>query len=254
MARVVFEGFTMDARTRDMLEATREICWAPLAITQGAYNSSVAASGGTHDGGGVIDIRATTLTAAQRVEAVASLRKIGFAAWLRTPAQSDWPYHIHCVAVGCPDLSLAAKAQVVDYKNGRNGLASHGPDDGPRNWVTVTWEYRKAHPLPPKDGLTVALANEILAAVNKLQADFDLQQTVATGRFNQEVNETRSLVASLRTLILAEDVDDDATEDGRSTLAGQRWSQTQDTVVAALSKLDALAKLVTPVEPPAPKA
>ena len=253
MTRVIFEGFRMDARTRDMLVATREICWAPLTITQGAYNDSVAASGGTHDGGGVIDIRATNLTAAQRVEVVASLRKIGFAAWLRTPAQSDWPYHVHAVAVGCPDLSGAARAQVTDYKNNRNGLASHGPDDGPRNWVTVTWEYRKAHPLPSKDGFTVALANEILAAVNKLQADFDAQQVVTTGRFNQEVNETRDLVASLKALVLAEDVEDDATENGRSTLAGQRWAQTQDTVKVALSKLDSLATALKPVDP-APKA
>lgn len=250
MPRVVFEGFRMDARTRDMLVAAREICWAPLTITQGAYNDSVSASGGTHDGGGVLDIRAANLTSAQRTEAVASLRKIGFAAWLRTPSQSDWPYHIHCVAVGCPDLSGAAKSQVTDYKNNRNGLASKGRDDGPRTWVTVTWEYRKAHPLPPKDGLTVALANEILAAVKKLQADFDAQQVTDTGRFNQEVNETRDLVASLKALVMAEDVADDATENGRSTLAGQRWAQTQDTVVAALSKLDALAEALKP----APKA
>jgi peptidoglycan hydrolase-like protein with peptidoglycan-binding domain len=29
---------------------------------------------------------------------------------------------------------------VVDYYEGRNGLANSGRDDGPRQWVGVTWE------------------------------------------------------------------------------------------------------------------
>ena len=147
MAKIRFENFWLDHRTAAMLVAARVICKAPLVITQGSYNTTVAASGGTHSGGGALDLRATNLTAAQRKEAVACLRRVGFAAWLRTPAQSDWPYHIHAIAIGCPDLSRTAKAQVTDYLNGKNGLASHGTDDGPRTWVSMTWEkYAKAHP------------------------------------------------------------------------------------------------------------
>lgn len=138
---LVFEGFRMDARTRDMLIAAREICDAPLVITQGGYNKGgVVASAGTHDGGGALDIRATNLSGSQRAEAVAKLRRVGFAAWLRTPAQSNWPYHIHCIAMGCPDASAGAKQQMTAYKNHRNGLASNGPDDGRPLYSGVTWE------------------------------------------------------------------------------------------------------------------
>jgi hypothetical protein len=141
VTRVKFEGFSMDARTRDMLLEARRICVAPLFITQGSYNKGgVVASAGTHDGGGVLDIRATTLSAAQRKEAVLDLRRVGFAAWLRTPQQSNWPYHIHAVAIGCPDLSSGAAFQVAEYKRGKNGLASRGADDGPRLYVNQTWE------------------------------------------------------------------------------------------------------------------
>jgi hypothetical protein len=35
----------------------------------------------------------------------------------------------------------------VDYFEGRNGLASGAPDDGPRDWVGVTWEsYQSSAP------------------------------------------------------------------------------------------------------------
>lgn len=148
MARVVFEDFDMDARTRDMLVAARVVCKAPLVITQGSYNNGgVAASAGTHDGGGALDIRATNLTAAQRLEVVSWLRKVGFFASLRLPSEGNWPYHVHCIAVGCPDLSRGAKAQVTAYLNGRNGLANNGPDKGTRAWVDWTWErYKKTYP------------------------------------------------------------------------------------------------------------
>lgn len=246
MARVIFEGFKMDDRTRDMLVTARGICWAPLTITQGAYSNSVSASAGTHDGGGVIDIGAVKLSPAQRDEAVASLRKVGFAAWLRTPAQSNWPFHIHCVAVGCPDLSGAAKAQVTDYKNNRNGLASHGQDDGPRSWVTVTWEYRKAHPLPRKDDLTVAEADRIIEHIDgifgKGGTEANRYSALQNGlnAVGKALASQGSAIAALAQQIKAEDVADDA-------------------ALTALIKsvndnVDALEQALTSVVPPAPKA
>lgn len=146
--RVSFEGHTLDARTRDMVVAARVVTAAPLVITQGCYNAGgVAASAGTHDGGGAVDIRARDLSAAQVNEAVLKLRHVGFAAWHRMAIKGVWPEHIHCVAIGCPDLSSGAAGQVVDYKNGRNGLANNGPDNGPRTYVSWTWEkYKKAYP------------------------------------------------------------------------------------------------------------
>lgn len=150
MARVVFEDFDTTTRSRDMLVAARVVCKAPLVITQGGYNAgAVPASVGTHDRD-ALDIRAKDLSDAQRKEAVSILRKVGFAAWLRSPAQASkakpWPWHIHCIPIG-GDLSAGAADQVDDYMHNRNGLASGGRDDGTRAWVSWTWErYKKTYP------------------------------------------------------------------------------------------------------------
>jgi hypothetical protein len=43
-------------------------------------------------------------------------------------------------------LPVSAQNQVTQYKQGRNGLASHGADDGPDGYRNVTWEsYKDAH-------------------------------------------------------------------------------------------------------------
>ncbi|MFC7760524.1 hypothetical protein ACFQY4_22720 [Catellatospora bangladeshensis] len=86
----------------------------------------------------------TGLTSTQRTASVRRLREVGFAAWLRTPSQGNWPYHIHAVALADTDLSTPARNQAGDYYLGMNGLANRGPDDGPQ--VTkVTWEeYQRA--------------------------------------------------------------------------------------------------------------
>lgn len=128
-----------------MIVAARVVCDAPLVITQGCYNAGgVAASAGTHDGGGAVDIRARDLSDAQIAEAVLKLRHVGFAAWHRLPSQGPWVEHIHCIAIGCPDLSSGAAYQVTAYKEGLNGLANRGKDDGPRTYVDWTWEKYKA--------------------------------------------------------------------------------------------------------------
>jgi len=132
----------LDDRTAKMMAEVAKNTPDNLYVkpTQGSYNTSVSASAGTHAGGGAIDLAAKDLTSKQRKTLVYEMRRVGFAAWLRTPAQSNWPYHVHAIAIGCKDLSDGAKAQVVAYKQNRNGLASGGPDDGPRDFVDVTWE------------------------------------------------------------------------------------------------------------------
>ena len=135
-----------------MVVEARRITRAPLFITQGGYNAgAVSASAGTHDKDAG-DFRAKDLTAAQRAEAVLRLRQVGFAAWLRTVAQGFEVVHIPCIPID-GDISSSAAAQVRDYKNGRNGLASHGKDDGPRLYVQ-NWEtyLKKRGPLPAPTG------------------------------------------------------------------------------------------------------
>jgi peptidoglycan hydrolase-like protein with peptidoglycan-binding domain len=147
-SRLYYDGVKMNERTKAMLREAERILAPRLSYSQGSYNAGgVTASAGTHDGGGAVDISAAQLTPSQRTQVVKVLRQVGFAAWLRTPAQADWGYHIHAIAVSDPDLSSGAQHQVGDYYLGLNGLAGRGPDDGPQ--VTkVTWEqYKRAHGL-----------------------------------------------------------------------------------------------------------
>lgn len=142
-----WHGVTLDARSAAMMDEVARLCDGIIIDpTQGSYSGGVSASAGTHDGGGAIDIAAENLPQSHRDKIVYEMRRVGWAAWHRTPDQSDWPHHIHGIAVqpggktdrGC--LSSGAHEQVHDYHEGRNGLASGAPDDGPRDFVGLTWE------------------------------------------------------------------------------------------------------------------
>ncbi|TDC38699.1 peptidoglycan-binding protein [Micromonospora sp. 15K316] len=137
---VGLRGVQVNTRTRAMLfEAERLLGWQ-LTITQGSYNAGVDASAGTHDGGGALDLSVSGLSSATRTEVLRRLRTVGFAAWLRTPEQGDWGYHIHAVALADTDQSTGARNQAGDYYLGRNGLANRGSDDGPVVSPKRTWE------------------------------------------------------------------------------------------------------------------
>ncbi|MEU8345334.1 peptidoglycan-binding domain-containing protein [Spirillospora sp. NPDC048832] len=139
-ARVSFRGGVVNARTRDMLLEAERLLGRKLALDQGSYNpGGDPTSAGTHDGGGVVDISVKGMSAATRTSVARALRRVGFAAWVRSPQQGDWPWHIHAAAISDTDLSSQAQHQTGDYYLGLNGLANRGPDDGPK--VTIrTWE------------------------------------------------------------------------------------------------------------------
>ncbi len=124
-----------------MLAEAESILGNDVVLSQGSYNpGGVGASAGTHDGGGAVDVSISDLGTTQRWEVVKALRTVGFAAWLRTPDQGPWPYHIHAIAIGDTDLSIAARNQVADYYVGKNGLASHAGDNTPDAYrVPFTW-------------------------------------------------------------------------------------------------------------------
>lgn len=136
-----FSGKTVNQRTYDMLAEAESMLGHNIVVTQGSYNAGgVSASAGTHDGGGAVDISVRDLTTTQRWQTVEALRTVGFAAWLRTPAQGPWPYHIHAIAVADTDLPHSARNQVADYYVGKNGLASHAADNTPSDYqVAFTW-------------------------------------------------------------------------------------------------------------------
>lgn len=153
LKQVIWRGRRFNERTVEMLQEMERILGFPLRYTQGSYNKSVAASGGTHDGGGAVDISVTDLRTGQlfprvRRERIRDVgRQVGFAMWIRDPSQSDWPWHVHGIAINDAELSPGAEKQEAAYRNGRNGLKSNLVDDGPRTWANMTWEkYLKAHP------------------------------------------------------------------------------------------------------------
>lgn len=130
LARPLWRGRTnVDALTIACLERAEKIGGHTFTVTQGSYQAGAGDvnSAGTHDGGGVVDLRWCG-----HVRCILALRRAGMAAWHRTPAQGPWPDHVHAVVVGHPLLAAAAAGQVVSYLARRNGLANNGPDDGPQ--------------------------------------------------------------------------------------------------------------------------
>jgi hypothetical protein len=128
-ARTTYGGRTVNRRTRTMLKRAQGLCSrsSEFVLTQGSYNTSVAASAGTHDGGGAVDISVQGLA----VNAVLrALRQAGFAAWYRSPGEGFSP-HIHAVAIGDRQMAPVARQQVDAYFRGRNGLASNRADTAP---------------------------------------------------------------------------------------------------------------------------
>ncbi|GAB3251403.1 hypothetical protein GCM10027425_09310 [Alteromonas gracilis] len=135
----------VDQTTLDKLDAAELRLGITLTITQGSYINSTAASAGTHAKSGVIDLRTWDLPdRVTREQLVRTLRLCGLIAWLRTKAQGFDEEHVHAIDYGNPGLAPAAAAQVRAWQAGLNGLASAGPDDGPRVQVP------KKAPPPPK--------------------------------------------------------------------------------------------------------
>jgi len=148
---------------------------AGIALTQGSYRPWSRYSANTHAGCGVVDIsRFSSVTGKLWTQAewaiiVAAARQVGFAAWHRFAIKDLWVEHTHCVAIGCPDLNVPdATNQVTEYHQGYDGLMGNARDNGPRNWVNVTWETSQTH-----EGIP-APANAPLAAPTQEDSMFIL--------------------------------------------------------------------------------
>jgi len=138
--RLWVNGAQLNARTLAMLDHAQALYQAQggvidfrLAITQGSYNAGgVAASFGTHDGGGAVDLsvrsRVDWSVLEDEIEPmIRALRVAGFAAWLRDTGElyPESVIHIHAIAIGDRELSEAARAQIdgrFGYLRGFNGL------------------------------------------------------------------------------------------------------------------------------------
>ncbi|MEV3923575.1 peptidoglycan-binding domain-containing protein [Actinomadura coerulea] len=144
-ARVSTGGVVVNTRTRSMLTEAERLLGRDLTLDQGSYNpGGDPTSAGTHDGGGVVDVSVKGMDSATRTAVARALRRVGFAAWVRSPAQGDWPWHIHAAAISDTDLSSQAQHQTGDYYLGLNGLSGRGPDDGPKVTIRTWEEYQRS--------------------------------------------------------------------------------------------------------------
>jgi len=126
MAIKYLNGRKFDPQTYDMLIETQRLFGKKLRIVQGSYNRG-RYSAGTHSGPGAVDISVSHLSKSDREKLTSIMRRVGFAAWLRTPADGFSP-HIHAITNGLKGLPGIAYRQTVSYKNGRNGLRSNLKD------------------------------------------------------------------------------------------------------------------------------
>jgi hypothetical protein len=98
---------------------------ARLVIIQGAYNTGIDASAGTHDFDACLDVQIIGLDwwANQRF-----LRECGWAAWYRYPP--TFPNHVHMISLGYGDapVGIYIPGQVVDYHEHKTGLVGHAYD------------------------------------------------------------------------------------------------------------------------------
>lgn len=139
-----WDGETLDYMTVAALEAAKKEFGGEFGIMQGSHSHDVAASGGTHGGGGVVDLNVPD---GNWEGAVTALRKIGFAAWVRNVpgyGQAGSGAHIHAVLIGNEQLSPEAQTQVNSYLNNDDGLAGSRADDSTREYVNNRFDWGKA--------------------------------------------------------------------------------------------------------------
>jgi hypothetical protein len=152
--RVTVNGEPVNRRTALMLDAAVELYDGPgdlRRVVQASYTDVLAASFGTHAGGGAVDISIRNPANPSEflfgeVEAmVQALRRAGFAAWYREAGElyEDSAPHIHAIAIGDKELSPAAREQLTGlhgYFRGMNGLPHDPPQpDGHGGPVLCSW-------------------------------------------------------------------------------------------------------------------
>jgi hypothetical protein len=168
---------TVDYSTLAKLRLAEKRLGHTFVIVQGSWRGEdgADASAGTHDRGGVIDLRSRDLPGHIPPQAaVSELRRAGLIAWYRTQAQGFDP-HIHAIDHGNPDLAASAARQVTAWRNGRNGLANNGPDDGakvpvPTATPTEGFMFLTKDDL---DAIRAMVREELAAAGDTVRIDHD---------------------------------------------------------------------------------
>jgi len=154
----------LNQRTYEMLEYAATLYAGSIditgsAITQGSYTGAVEESFGTHAGGGAVDLSVMApgtfnILYDEIAALIKALRTAGFAAWFRdfNALYEGSPVHIHAIAIGDRELSLAAREQLAGphgYFWGYNGLPIddaapvRDPHGGP---IVCAWMSEMGYP------------------------------------------------------------------------------------------------------------
>lgn len=182
--RVTFRGRLMDRKTMAFLQAMEERLGYELTVVQGCYNAGgVAASAGTHDKGGVVDLAPWDWERKVRVA-----KDLGAFVWHRPAIPGLWGEHIHLGVIKHGNLAAAAVRQVAAFLARLNGLANNGPDPSYRPNPPVVFKYPvKTKPKGPQpNNVTkardaLAEAHHALSQAAALLAETPEHRTAAQG-------------------------------------------------------------------------
>ena len=165
--KVIFRGRLMDNKTKAFLEAMEEKLGYELTVVQGCYNpGGVAASGGTHDGGGVVDLAAYDWR--RKVKVAADL---GAFVWHREYIQGLWGEHIHLGIRDHGRLSSAAQRQQQDWDHHPplDGLKYHQIWPGYHPGRQITFHYPvKVKPVAVKQTRITKARDELVQAIHSI--------------------------------------------------------------------------------------
>lgn len=151
-ARTTLQGRVVDNRTKSAFEWVNKRFHAKtgkwLTVVQGSYNAGkVRASGGTHDGGGALDVSVIGLTSREIHLAVRLFRRAGFCMWFRHTIPGLWTQHIHGILDRHRTASYGAKQQMGAYHSHRDGLVSNAHDSTWRPKRARVWSHRQDRPV-----------------------------------------------------------------------------------------------------------
>jgi hypothetical protein len=182
----------MTARMKQAFDKACDQSGVTPDIVQGAYmgSSGAAASAGTHQLSGCLDLRTWNLTTDQRNRWMHAARSIGWAAWYRTSSQGFDP-HMHVLLLGEKEMHADARAQEEQYRQGLNGLASRGRDDFWRPDPIPTYQYQEKDEQMTQDDIdkiAVAVVKRLLGA--DLTPDNDEQDMTVRGALNKLANKS----------------------------------------------------------------
>lgn len=139
--RVTFRGKQMNARDAAIHTQAERRFGATVQITQGSFSGGVAASGGTHDGGGARDTSTYGMSERQKTKWVRANKDTGVCIWLRRAVSGLWPEHCHGIDRGCKNADPVAIDQIGAFDRKEDGLIGDGMDFTYRPVPKVEFDY-----------------------------------------------------------------------------------------------------------------